>query len=358
MTGHGINTLSVHYILDVLLILAGFFLVNEMRKKYCEKLSLIMQVLFSITFSVSVGTILIIKRAAIYYIAIAAGLILVLFGLGLWMNTIAKGRVKLVNGILGSLCMALSVGCRPQFAVASFLGIFIFKDLIRTDIGKIKYLVAFIVPYIPVAAGLMWYNQVRFGSFFDFGANYNLTSHDMVHSGIHLAKIPTGLFYYLLNLPSFLPEFPYLRVMGVDCDYPGEIITEGQIGGVLFLIPLTCLCFLDLTGRIGRDGLRICCYICAFVVAITDTLMAGILTRYQMDFRLYLLFPAIYIAIEMINKMREEKHRKTGRFLVLLCLATLLMSVLTLLAQYEFPDWKHINGNPVFYCRLQSLLGN
>ena len=146
--------------------------------------------------------------------------------------------------------------------------------------------------------------------------------------------------------------------MGVDCDYPGEIITEGQIGGVLFLIPLTCLCFLDLTGRIGRDGLRICCYICAFVVAITDTLMAGILTRYQMDFRLYLLFPAIYIAMEMINKMREEKHRKTGRFLVLLCLATLLMSVLTLLAQYEFPDWKHINGNPVFYCRLQSLLGN
>ncbi len=39
--------------------------------------------------------------------------------------------------------------------------------------------VAFVLPVVLVAIGLMWYNAARFGSPFDFGANYNLTSNDM-----------------------------------------------------------------------------------------------------------------------------------------------------------------------------------
>ncbi len=40
-----------------------------------------------------------------------------------------------------------------------------------------------------VAVGLMWYNAARFGSPFDFGANYNLTSNDMTHRGFAVGRL-------------------------------------------------------------------------------------------------------------------------------------------------------------------------
>ena len=62
-------------------------------------------------------------------------------------------------------------------------------------------LVLFALPFVLVAAGLMWYNAARFGSPFDFGANYNLTSNDMTKRGFNPGRIGPALFYYLLALP-------------------------------------------------------------------------------------------------------------------------------------------------------------
>lgn len=36
----------------------------------------------------------------------------------------------------------------------------------------------------------MWYNAARFGSPFDFGANYNLTSNDMTRRGFAVGASP------------------------------------------------------------------------------------------------------------------------------------------------------------------------
>ena len=48
--------------------------------------------------------------------------------------------------------------------------------------------VAFVLPVVLVAIGLMWYNAARFGSPFDFGANYNLTSNDMTRRGFSVGR--------------------------------------------------------------------------------------------------------------------------------------------------------------------------
>jgi len=54
-----------------------------------------------------------------------------------------------------------------------------------------------------VAAGLMWYNAARFGSPFDFGANYNLTGNDMTQRGFNAVRIGPAVFTSLFELPSW-----------------------------------------------------------------------------------------------------------------------------------------------------------
>ena len=84
--------------------------------------------------------------------------------------------------------MALVVGCRPQLIVLSLVAFplfwrkYITKRTILTRKGAIEF-ACLIAPYIVVAAGLMLYNHARFGSFTDFGANYNLTVNDMTKRG-------------------------------------------------------------------------------------------------------------------------------------------------------------------------------
>ena len=60
---------------------------------------------------------------------------------------------------------------------------------------------AFILPVVVVAAGLMWYNAARFGSPFDFGANYNLTGNDMTQRGFNAVRIGPAVFTSLFELP-------------------------------------------------------------------------------------------------------------------------------------------------------------
>ncbi len=63
---------------------------------------------------------------------------------------------------------------------------------------KLRTIFGFILPYLIVAAGLMYYNYARFGSPFDFGANYNLTTNDMTARGMELGRTGLGclLIYF------------------------------------------------------------------------------------------------------------------------------------------------------------------
>lgn len=98
----------------------------------------------------------------------------------------------------GSLCMALVVGCRPQLVLLSFLAfplfwrMYITEGRIRTVAGARQF-ACLIAPYIVVCAGIMWYNKARFGSLFDFGANYNLTVNDMTKRGMAVGRIAPGV---------------------------------------------------------------------------------------------------------------------------------------------------------------------
>ena len=356
ITGNPLGDITAAKIVDVLILIISFFFINELRKKFCKNLDYRLFLLMFTSFSWASILVLIVKRSAIYYIAIGMAYLLVIAGITLWLNSHDDAKLSIWKAMLGSLCMALAVGCRPQFAIASFFGLIVFKDLFAKDKSKILKLIMVILPYFPVAYGLMMYNYYRFGSVFDFGANYNLTKYDMVHMGIHISRIPIGIWYYLLQLPQLSYEFPYLNTAEVHTSYPGFIVSEPVIGGALMLIPFCWLCFFDLRHNDYKRTLAIrrVSYLMTLVVVVADTLMCGVLTRYQADYRLYMILPAVLIAMEMAG-VEGDRYAKRYRLLVILSLITLVFCLFTVFAQYEGPDF--IEYNTIFYLRLKELFG-
>ena len=133
--------------------------------------------------------------------------------------------------------MALVAGCRPQFLVGSFFCFPIFysyfKDKKLFTKENIKNIILFCIPYIIVAIGLMYYNYARFGSIFDFGANYNLTTNDMTKRGFVLGRIPLGIYTYLFEPLNFSHEFPFIKPSVIETNYLGKTISENFLGGAI-----------------------------------------------------------------------------------------------------------------------------
>ncbi len=148
-------------------------------------------------------------------------------------------------------------------------------------------------PYIVVAAGLMLYNHARFGSFTDFGANYNLTVNDMTKRGWNIGRLAPALFAYFLQPPSMTGVFPFVQPAPFETTYLGQTIKEITFGGVLACLPI--LWILPFSRRILAlrfktrstrtiAGVIIALLFGGVVVALMDAQMAGILQRYYADF--------------------------------------------------------------------------
>lgn len=376
ITGQDMTYFQAESIIIIIITLCGFILVDQIRRRIAPKTPWKITMLMSVIMATLSGVILMVKRTQIYYTAIGTALMLVLIGLCLWMSAAArfdKGDKKsaLITGMLGSLSMALAVGSRPQFAMASFLAFAIFIELFKKFGDSWKQILLLILPYIPVAAFLMWYNYARFDSPFDFGANYNMTGYDMTHMGIHASRTLVGIWYYVFNLPRLHIEFPYIIAESITTNYPGFMAAELQIGGAVALMPV-CWILVLLAGKKYRkqfqttnrkyDSNMLMCYISigsALIIVIADTIMCGILMRYQMDYRIYLLLAAV-ITTFMWIKSAENKENVHKIYKVVACLGliTIMFGIFTITAQYENPDYSVPTGCLTsIYLRIKGIFG-
>ena len=159
---------------------------------------------------------------------------------------------------------------------------------------------AFLLPVVVVAAGLMWYNAARFGSPFDFGANYNLTGNDMTQRGFNAVRIGPAVFTSLFELPSWQGVFPFLRETDVQTNAVIRTISEKFTGGILAATPYLWVLALPLLPAfrhcLHRRRVTACVVygsLAAMVVmTVVDCEMAGVLYRYLMDYSPVLLLGA------------------------------------------------------------------
>lgn len=323
ITGTSFPTAIGVLIACIAFILGITALMDRFARYHFKRVSLGLFLLLQIPLVGCSGMLYLAKFPTFYSLPIALALALTVWGLYCWLHGRSSQKAQ-VWYLVGSLCMALVVACRPQFIVFSLLAFplfwrkFITEKHLFTPKG-VREFICLLAPYFVVAVGIMLYNRARFGSFFDFGANYNLTVNDMTQRGTNPGRFLPALFAYFLQTPTTTGVFPWIQPTTFDTTYLGQTIKEVTFGGILVCLPiLWILAFakpilkyrfkVRSTNTIA--GVVITMLISGVVVACMDAQMAGILQRYTADYTTLFLIPAVLLAFVANDAL--SAHAKTA----------------------------------------------
>ncbi len=334
--------------IGVLIGMAAFIagisaLLDRFARYHFKRVSVGVYLLLQIAVVTCCGALYLLKFPTFYSLPIMLALAFSVWGLYFWMVGRSSKHPEAWY-FFGSLCMALVVGCRPQVVMLSFLAfplfwrLFITEGHIKTAAG-IRQFICLIAPYLIVLAGIMWYNYARFGSPFDFGANYNLTVNDMTKRGMSLGRIAPALFAYFFQTPATNGVFPYLEAVTFDTTYLGQTVKEATYGGIFACFPI--LWVLLFSRRILKmrtaqrnthtvAGVIAVLMVSGFVIGIVDAEVAGILQRYFSDFSI-MFFMAAVLLLFILNENLKPASVGQRLFVHILPLAVAVGVVYSLL---------------------------
>lgn len=306
-----------------LCIIAIFWMISRLCRRFFHEISLGFYLLLSLLVTCGSYLFLIFFQPSFYTLPILMGLSFTFAGLGCWLHAatlLHEEQSARRSLFLGSLCMALVAGCRPQLLLGSFFAFSLFGHYLKGLLSPAErfpkfgsHLVAIIFPFVVVALSLFWYNAARFESPFDFGANYNLTTNDMTHRGFVWERLPLGIWRYLFQPANITNSFPFLTTTASENTYMGQTIKEGMYGGAL-----TCnlFCWILIASKRVRKTLKkegmyslfLLSIVFVFIIVCADTNMAGLLERYMIDFGWLLMFASVLVTIGLCKTYPQHHY--------------------------------------------------
>ena len=300
------------------------YLLSAVCRRWFPRTSIGVLVVLDVMLFVAGGGIILARTPSMYFMPEAMSLALVSWGLGLWISGTSRGYIERGKIVLGALLIALTMASRPQMVLSAVFGLVLFWPFLRDSKGDrearrdvMRSFKVAMVPFVLVAVAVLAYNAARFGSPFDFGANYNLTTNDMTHRGFHLDRIPFGLYAYLFQPPVFGSQFPFLRQAYLDPAYQGITIYEPMFGGYFFLYPMALAVLGIVVGRVRAQlkeqrllPLFMALVCVAFVLCVFDLQGAGILMRYVCDFGLFFALAAALVFLSLLQVKSTKRLTK------------------------------------------------
>ncbi len=302
-----------------------------------------------------------VARPDLYHVPLMTANMFTAAGLWLWLCGLNRKKRRTAFFFAGSLCMALVAGCRPQMLLFSAValplfiplfapfpvslsallpaplsarrssGSFLEKRSMKGDGGTaclVKEAAALLLPYAAVAAGILFYNGLRFSSPFDFGAAYSLTNNDMTHRGTNLSRILYGIYAFFLQPARYEGVFPFLTANGLENNYMGKMVSEFLFGGILasqsvcWCLALLPACRKKIAGaadktsgagennRTGKEllGLLACALAASVIIVGFDANAAGILQRYTADAAFGVALSSCFVLLALFDGMQRERN--------------------------------------------------
>lgn len=318
VTGTGFPTWVGVAVCDAAFAAGIAYLLARVCDRWFPRTSVGLFVAVDVMLFIAGGGLILARTPSMYFLPEAMGLALIAWGLGLWVSGTSRGFIERGKIVAGAALIALTMAARPQMVLAAVIGLALFVPFLkkaRAEGGSTGAVWgafrAAIVPFLVVGLLVLAYNAARFGSPFDFGANYNLTTNDMTHRGFHADRIPFGLYAYLFQPPVLGSQFPFLRQAYLDPAYQGITIYEPMYGGYFFLYPMAIAVLGIVRARTqlaqkGATPLFWCCIALGFVLCIFDLQGAGILMRYICDFGLYFALAAAFVFLELLQAKSDR----------------------------------------------------
>ena len=272
-----------------------------------------------------------------YYTAVAAGLAFLsatlYFGFAA-LNCRRRLRRRVFFALSG-VCLALTAASRPTVVlyaallVPPFIGVLCERK--RQLSEKLTDAVSFLVPLALCTLPLLWYNAVRFGSPFEFGASYQLTYGDVRQNRLSLSLMGETLMHYFLLSPQLSGHFPYLRPAALELNtYGVYFYTSESLGALCFPLGWAGGAQGFLTGkRPVKKAVYLLALCVPLAVAFCDLCLGGVNLRYLTDLLLPLLLVGLLVLLELTERVNETQSEGTSfRFFCLawvLLLATFLL---------------------------------
>ena len=283
-----------------------------------------------------------------YYVAVLSAQVFSMAFIALAVRSMREEKLwaRMIMLVLAALSLTLTVWSRPTVAlmcVAVFplFVEFIFK--IRKDTLKDGLLTvgSFALPLIAGAAAVMWYNNARFGSPLDFGANYQLTVSDVSLNTVDLKYLFSSFFSYFL-CPIWQTEvYPYLGMQKI------KVLPEGSrsfyfdryCGVFAYGLPLGILLYprLSLIEKmrgerdLAKSFVVAATALLALGVAFSDFCIGGVNMRYIYDVSVIVAMISAAVLMNLTEKSEGYSKPLSG----IMTAALSLMSVWTNLGVVE-----------------------
>ena len=339
ITGTFLKTSLAVLIFSILSAIMLALILEYIFKKYFSKLPFKMLAFSEI--AILFGSFLIWINVAprFYEMVNVAGLYFSLQGIYLFLTMKKDNKVSFEKLGLGALCLALAVACRPTTLIASVFIVPIIWNLFKQNkVNKkeiIKIVLVVAIPYIIVGLLLMYYNYIRFGNIFEFGAKYQLTMNDMRNLKNRLITIPAGFVYNLFNLPSFIGRFPFLEVNSNIPEIFAYYYVEDMPGGVFILAPIAFAIFgigkfLKISKNKELKTLVLVFLIVGLILNIIIVMQGGSTGRYLLDFAWYFVLVGILIYLENYQNTKSiEAKQILQRIFICIASFILIINILT-----------------------------
>jgi len=281
----------------VLLAMLWRFLV----KKYMPNTLFVFYLLAFLTLFFASGLFSALRFTRFYSILSASGFMFVLAGIFLLLKSVERDKPDILRVVFACLCFALAVGCRPTLAFVSVI-----VPVVLWKYRSLRLAVFILAPYVMVAIPLCMYNYARFGSIFDFGINYNMTS--ISPAGYALLN-PLGKFVnailasasYLFAVNFYSPFFPFVECVPQHAKFISTVAKFYDKGSGVINFPVILFLFFyfkSMFSRVKPDTF----YLSTALLAIAATLiflnswLIGHSGRYTIDFAVFMFIPAIFYA--------------------------------------------------------------
>ncbi len=329
LTGQALTTYHATQFFVVLFIAGVFMLFRLLAKRFFKKLPF--GVYLALSAAVSAMSVWYASaEPALYCTAITAALALQTWSFYFFVRAVyveERENRQILLAAVGALLGALVFGCRPPIALANLLVIPMLVAFLRQRkwswrvAGK---LVLAALPYVAVAAALMWYNYARFENPFEFGQAYQLTVADQTDYKVTLDKatllrLANNLISNYLWVGKVEEAFPYINTSGVLWNFPVVLLCVA-----LFRAPSVKAMKKDTVLPLAW-----CLPLTVLVITALDILWTPyLLERYNMDIY-FLLGIALFLAVGYWYATCTEKQgRRLACFVMILSAATVVSSFL------------------------------
>lgn len=344
ITGNPLTTYHATQIFTALFIAGLFLLFAYLTKKFFPKMPLVVYLLLSTAVAV-MSVWYCVSYPALYCTAISSALCMMIWSLYFFVRAVFDEKITkktFLFAAAGSLLGALAFGCRPTIALGNLLVIplFItFADKRKLTSNQWCYTVLCALPYVAVAAGLMWYNNARFGDPFEFGQSYQMTVADQTQYG-DLANVNwKAVGKYLVN-----------ALFSSDCeplDYGFFVAFPILFLGIIGAVRKGSRSYLMKSGL----GLMIPFAVLTTIIIVVMSILwtPYLLPRYTMDY-LWLMGVALFVGVGALYQREKVNPRLTlivsvlSVFTVIVCIALFCTPYDSNFASHEGWDLAWVKG--------------